>query len=132
MSADRKERAAEMMERWNRVFGSLTAEPRRQMVVALMETPPGRELSLPQAANPPYLLRDPEELYVELIHSHLPALAEHGFVEWDREPLRVRRGPAFDEVAVVFEALHAHADEIPLRLTESCQRLEERKQGCET
>ncbi|WP_436910255.1 hypothetical protein [Halosimplex marinum] len=132
MAADRNDGAAEMIERWNRVFGSLTAEPRRQMVVALMEAPPDRELSLPEAANPPYLLRDPEELYTDLVHSHLPALAEDGFVEWEREPLRVRRGPAFEEVAAVFEALHAHADEIPSQLTESCQRLEERKRGCET
>jgi len=131
VSASRNEGAAEMIERWNRVFGSLTAEPRRQMVVALMEAPADRELSLPEAANPPYLLRDPEELYVELVHSHLPVLAEHGFVEWDREPLRVRRGPAFEEVATVFEALHAHADEIPDQLSESCQRLEERKRGCQ-
>ncbi|QLH84122.1 hypothetical protein [Halosimplex pelagicum] len=132
MSADRKERAAEMIERWNRVFGSLAAEPRRQMVVALMEAPPGRELSLPEAANPPYLLRDPEKLYLDLVHSHLPALAEHGFVEWDREPLRVRRGPSFEEVATVFEALQEHADEIPPQLSESCQRLGEQRQGCES
>jgi hypothetical protein len=101
------------------------------MVVALMEAPPDRELSLPEAANPPYLLGDPEKLHVELLHSHLPALAEHGFVEWDRDPLRVRRGPAFEEVATVFEALHAHAAEIPPQLTESCQRLEEQKRECE-
>ncbi|QPV62479.1 hypothetical protein I7X12_17375 [Halosimplex litoreum] len=132
MSDDRNDGAAEMIERWNSVFRSLAAEPHRQMVVALLEAPPDRELSLPEAANPPYLPGDPEKLYVELVHSHLPALAEHGFVEWDREPLRVRRGPAFEEVAVVFEALHAHADEIPVQLTESCQRLEERREGCET
>jgi len=112
------------------VFGALTAEPRRQMVVALMEAPPDRALSLPEAANPPYNLRDPEELHLELVHTHLPALATHDFVEWEREPLRVRRGPAFEEVSTVFEALHAHADEISDQLTESCQRLEERKRGC--
>jgi len=116
-----------MIERWNRVFRALTAEPRRQMVLALMEAPPDRELSLPEAANPPYLLRDPEDLYTDLLHTHLPALAERGFVEWEREPLRVRRGPAFEEVAVVFEALQTHAAEIPPQLTEECQRLEERK-----
>jgi len=118
-----------MIDRWDSVFEALTAEPRRQIVVALMEAPPDRELSLPEAANPPYLLRDPEELYLGLVHTHLPALADEGFVEWDEDPLRVRRGPAFEEVAVVFEALHDSADEIPPQLTEECQRLEERQRG---
>lgn len=132
MTGERTGHAAEMVERWNRVFRALTAEPRRQIIVALMEAPSDRELNLPEAANPPFLRRDPEELYVDLIHSHLPALAEAEFVEWEREPLRVRRGPAFEEVAVVLEALQSHADEIPRQLTDHCHRLEEHKRGCET
>ncbi len=114
-----------MIERWNRVFHALMAEPRRQIVVALMEAPPERQLSLPEAANPPYQLRDPEKLAVDLVHTHLPVLAEPGFVEWEREPLAVKRGPAFEEVATVFEALQSYAGEIPPQLVQECQRLEE-------
>jgi len=131
MTGARNERAAAMIERWNRVFRVLTAEPRRQIVVALMEAPPGRELDLPEAANPPYLLRDPEDLYADLVHTHLPMLADGGFVEWASDPLRVWRGPAFEEVETVFAALHASADQIPPQLTQECQRLEEARQGRE-
>lgn len=117
----------EMIERWNRVFRALTAEPRRQTIVALMEAPSDRWLPLPEAANPSYDLMDPERLYVELVHQHLPLLAEHGFVRWEREPLQVKRGPSFEEVAIVFEALHRHAAEIPSQLVDGCQRLEEQR-----
>jgi len=127
MSADQDGRAEQMIEGWNEVFRALTAEPRRQIVVALMEAPPDRKLSLPEAANPPYLLRDPEQLYLDLVHTHLPVLAERGFVEWEHDPLSVERGPAFEEVEIVFEALQAIADDIPAQLTERCQRLEEQR-----
>ncbi|WP_436924071.1 DUF7344 domain-containing protein [Halosimplex amylolyticum] len=129
MPSESDQRASEMIERWNHAFRALTAEPRRQIVVALMEAPPGRQLSLPEAANPPYQLRDPEDLYVDLVHTHLPMLAERGFVEWEREPLTVERGPAFEEVQIVFEALHAHASELPPQLVQECQRLEESARG---
>ena len=116
-----------MIDDWNDVFRALTAEPRRQIVVALVEAPSGRRLSLPEAASPPYLLQDPEQLYLDLVHTHLPVLAEPGFVEWERDSLRVERGPAFEEVEVVFEALLAKADDITPQLTDQCQRLEERQ-----
>lgn len=118
-----------MISRWDAVFRAVSAEPRRQIVVNLLAAPPDRALSLPEAANPPYLLQNPERLASELVHRHLPLLADDGFVEWDREPFTVERGPVFEEVGVVFEALHAHADEIPHRLTEGCQRLEEKRES---
>lgn len=117
-----------MIERWNTIFRALTAEPRRQLVVSLMEAKPGRELSLPEAANPPYLLRDPETLYSELIHSHLPVLEDAGLIEWRREPLCAKRGPQFAEVATVIEAIHHNASALPPSLREGCQRLEEHSQ----
>ncbi|WP_135822239.1 hypothetical protein [Halostella litorea] len=128
MSVDAKQAEKRVIERWDEVFRALSAEPRRQMVVALLEAPPDRELSLPEAANPPYRLMDPEDLYVELKHSHLPLLESAGFVEYSTDPLRVARGPNFEEAAVVFEALQRNADRIPDPLVHGCQRLEERRQ----
>lgn len=118
-----------MIERWNRVFRALSAEPRRQIVAALEEAPADRALSLPEAANPPYLLRDPESLAVELVHTHLPMMAEADLVRWQRTPLSVSRGPAFREAAVVLETLQDNAEAIPAPLREGCQRLEERVGG---
>ena len=118
-----------MIERWDVVFRTLAAEPRRQIILSLMEAPPDRQLSLPEAANPPYLLREPGPLYSELIHSHLPVLADADLVEWDREPLCVERGPKFEQAAAVFDSLLSHADDLPGALTAGCQRLEEKRQG---
>jgi len=129
MSARQHSNAERVIEGWDRLFGALSAEPRRQIIVALLEAPPGRELPLPEAANPPYALRDPEGLYIELEHSHLPVLADGGYVEWERNPLSVSRGPNFEEAAIVLEALQERADEIPDRLVHGCQRLEEKRGG---
>ena len=118
-----------MIERWDTIFRALTAEPRRQLVVALMEAPAERELSLPEAANPPYLLRDPESLYSELIHSHLPCLESAGLIEWQREPLCATRGPRFEEVATVMQSLQENASTLPPSLRDGCQRLEEHARG---
>lgn len=119
--------AKRVIDGWDQLFAALSAEPRRQIIVSLLEAPPDRQLSLPEAANPPYALMDPEQLYVELVHSHLPVLADGDYVEWDSEPLRVERGPNFEEAAVVFQALHDTASDIPDRLVHGCQRLEEKR-----
>ncbi|WP_284009937.1 hypothetical protein [Haloarcula pelagica] len=123
----RDEQKQRMIDRWDTVFQTLGAEPRRQIVVSLLEAPEDRVLSLPEAANPSYLRVDPSRLATELVHSHLPELAAPGFVRWESEPFTVRRGPAFEEAAIVFRALHDWADEIPPGLAEGCQRLEEKR-----
>jgi len=114
-----------MVGRWDEVFTVLSAEPRRQIVAALVEAPPDRQLSLPEAANPSFIRTDTEELSVELLHTHLPMLEECGTVEWERTPFSVSRGPRFREAAAVIESLQEHADAIPDDLTTGCQRLEE-------
>lgn len=114
-----------LMETWNRTFRALSAEPRRQIVISLAESPTERALGLPEAANPPFKLQDPENLRVELVHEHLPLLAEGGYVEWSMEPFEVQRGESFEDVAVVLESLLAEVDELPEHMVEGCQRLEE-------
>lgn len=128
MTTDNTASKRRAIERRNTVFRVLSAEPRRQLVLSLMDAPPHRELSLPEAANPPALLREPEALYSELLHSHLPVLEDAGLVEWDRDPLCAKRGPNFDEAAGVMAALRASADDLPQTLIEGCHRLEEHRQ----
>ena len=50
---------------------------------------------------------------IAMRHTHLPKLAEHGLVEWDRETHEVRRGPDFVEIRPLLELLDDHADELP-------------------
>jgi|AntRauTorcE11898_2_1112593.scaffolds.fasta_scaffold31980_2 hypothetical protein len=127
MTTKEHDGAERVIDGWDQLFAALAAEPRRQIIVSLLEAPPDRCLSLPEAANPPYALRDPEELSVELFHSHLPVLAAGDYVEWSEDPLCVGRGPNFEEAAVVFRSLFDHVSDIPHRLVHGCQRLEEKR-----
>ena len=116
-------------ENWNDIFRSLSAEPRRQLIVSLMNAPPDQSVPLPESAMMSNVPQDPEVLRTELYHNHLPMLADMGFVTWEKEPLVASRGFRFDEVAVVFAALHSAAVNLPDSLVFGCQRLEQERQN---
>ena len=123
----RFENGKQAIERWNQVFDAISAESRRQLVVSLLDHPPEASVPLPESAINPNFLPDPEKFRRELLHHHLPKLADMEFVEWDTDPFVASRGPRFDEVAVVFGALHSFATDIPDPLVVGCQRLEEER-----
>lgn len=127
MSANRVngERAS---QRWNAVFRAVSAEPRRQLIVSLLDAGANDAVPLPESAVMPNVPPDPTAFRLELHHRHLPMLEEMGFVTWETEPLLAYRGPRFEEVAVVFESLHAEAATIPEQLVTGCRRLEEERE----
>ncbi|MDZ5811393.1 hypothetical protein U4E84_08545 [Halorubrum sp. AD140] len=129
MTLKNYESGEEVSENWDTVFKSLSAEPRRQLIVSLLDAGADQSVPLPESAAMPNLPLDPEELRVELYHIHLPMLAENDFITWETDPLVASRGPRFDELAVVFEALHSDAANIPDSLVIGCQRLEQERQG---
>lgn len=124
MSVKRFRDGERVIERWDRAFEALTAEPRRQLIVTLLDGPATGPVSLPEAAMSPAVPPDHEEVQLALRHRHLPLLADAGFVQWERDPFRAWRGPNFEEAAVVLRALHQHADELPDQLVTGCRRLE--------
>ena len=117
-----------VIENWDRVFRALSEEPRRQLIVSLLDAPPDEPAPLPESAINPNVPVDLEVLEMKLRHNHLPMLANMGFVEWDTDPFVAFRGPKFDEVAVVFDALHTSAKDMPDQLVVGCQRLEQEQQ----
>jgi hypothetical protein len=123
------ENAEQVSENWDTVFRSISAEPRRQLLVSLLDAPPDQSVPLPESAAMPNCPSDPDVRRVELYHAHLPMLAEMDFITWETDPLVASRGPRFDEVAVVFDALHSTADSIPDSLVVGCQRLERERQS---
>lgn len=118
-----------VIDRWDRVFSALAAEPRRQLIVALNDIPPENNVLLPEAAMSPTVPPQRDQITLELKHHHLPMLAEHGYVEWTETPFRASRGPNFDDVGIVFDALHDRAQLMPDRLVTGCKRLEEERRS---
>lgn len=129
MSVAHYENGERVSKNWDTVFKSLSAEPRRQLIVSLLDAPPDQSVPLPESAAMPNLPLNPESLRVELYHVHLPMLEENGFITWETDPLVASRGPQFDEVAVVFDALHSKSADIPDQLVIGCQRLEQEQQA---
>ncbi len=54
-----------------------------------------------------------EQMKTELFHSHLPKLADAGYIAWDPDTETIRRGPNFEEIAPLLELMDEHEDELP-------------------
>lgn len=117
-------------ERWNEIYRVLAHENRRMVVVSLLETPEGREVPLPRAAQKPDPEKDPQTLELELRHQHLPMMAASDFVEWEEDPFFVRRGPHFDEIGAVFDTQIDNLDGYPKELICGCELFEEMHEIC--
>lgn len=128
MTTVRFENGTDTMRNWDNVFEALSAEPRRQLIISLMDAPRDEAIPLLERAINPDAPADPDVLRTELFHRHLPLLDDLGFVEWESDPFVASRGPRFEEVAAVFEALHSHAAELPESLVLGCRRLERERE----
>ncbi|NGM67698.1 hypothetical protein G6M89_01515 [Natronolimnobius sp. AArcel1] len=124
MSVPRFENGRRVIQNWDRVFEAARAEPRRQLIFSLLDAPPEASVPLPESAINPTVPADPTALRQELIHCHLPQLADRGFIEWERDPLIAMRGPRFTEIGAVLAALESAAPDLPNSLVDGCQRLE--------
>lgn len=126
MGGTRYQNGRKVIERWDDVFRAVSAEPRRHLIITLLDR--DEVVPLPESAVNPNVPVDPDTLRRELYHQHLPMLEDLGFVEWDTDPLVAYPGPDFEQVAVVFDSLQENASEIPDSLVIGCQRLEEERE----
>lgn len=128
MTTTRFKNGKRVIRKWDTTFKVLAAEPRRQLIVTLLDASPDESVPLPESAINPNVPEDPDRLRQELHHQHLPMLADYGFIEWGTDPLHASRGPRFNEAAVIFEALHSTSQCLPDSLVIGCQRLETEQQ----
>lgn len=84
---------------------------RRELLFALLER--DRRDGLPVVpATSTDGVETPERL-VAVDHVHLPKLADHGFVDWNRDTDELTKGPEFDGIVPLLRLLSDHEDELP-------------------
>lgn len=99
----------------SRAFEALANSYRRQLLLALFDANPQDD----DAFDPLNFLAEEETTddlaitRLELTHSHLPKLAEMGFIEWDRDLGELSKGPEWKEIAPLLRLIHEHRDELP-------------------
>ncbi|WP_438267082.1 DUF7344 domain-containing protein [Haladaptatus salinisoli] len=54
-----------------------------------------------------------EDQAIAMQHVHLPTLADHGFIDWDRETHRVTKGTRFNEIEPLLTVLSENHDVLP-------------------
>ena len=107
-------------ERWDQLYAALSAQPRRMVIFSLLDEPEDRWLSLPEAAYSSTQSVRSRRARIRLRHHHLPALADPGYVRWESEPFRVRRGSRFEEPAFVVRKMIESSHAYPERLRDEC------------
>jgi hypothetical protein len=94
------------------MFDVLRNSYRRRILLAVSDYSPSDEgeFTLPEFATDE---QDLTELRPVLYHTHLPKLAEYGYIEWDPDTETIRQGPHFGEIAPLLAVLVDHRDELP-------------------
>ena len=88
------------MQTTDELFDALANEQRRRILFSLRDGPPPISLD-----SPPDEIDDPQDVIVEQRHTHLPKLADYGFVRWEPGTNTVERGSQFEEIKPVLELL---------------------------
>ena len=99
----------------DRMFDALRNPARRRIILAISENNPRDITEFTQNKFAPINgdEADPEQLERRLHHSHLPNLAEKGYIDWNPEAQTIRRGSNFDDIAPLLKLMDDHADELP-------------------
>ena len=84
---------------------------RRRVLLAFVDTTPQNTPTVPTAAVETDGGDQPQTIAMQ--HIHLPKLADHGFIDWDRETQRVTKGPQFDEIEPLLTVLSENQDVLP-------------------
>jgi hypothetical protein len=87
---------------------------RRRIMIAVSDHNPRDEDEFtPDAVAAEDLDDELRTVKTQLQHTHLPKLADKGYIEWNLDTETIRRGPNFDEIAPLLTLMVNHADELP-------------------
>ena len=100
----------------NELFEMLSHGVRRRILITVGRENPQDEddVTSKSAANDHEEDDDALELLAtQIYHTHLPKLADSGFIDWDRDEGQITRGPRFDEIEPLLRLMDNHQDELP-------------------
>lgn len=92
------------------LFAALADKHRREILLELLDRGASEKISAAEKLRGP----EPEfeNLQTELHHNHLPRLEEVGLIRWDTASTEISRGPRYDEIEPILQALKEHGDRL--------------------
>jgi hypothetical protein len=90
------------------IFECLRHPACRRVLRALPSHSPRGEAEVPRSEAD---TTEADDVAIELHHVHLPKLAEAGYIEWDPATATIRRGPNFDEIAPLLDAVGDYTED---------------------
>ena len=107
----------ERLDQFDGAVEALGHRYRRRLLIALLEHNPQDDEDAQDAERALGTVSgadaDEKLIETELVHTHLPKLAELGYIRWDRAEGTISKGPEWDEIKPLIELLNDHADELP-------------------
>ncbi|WP_436347420.1 hypothetical protein [Natronorubrum sp. FCH18a] len=97
---------------YDNLFNALANPERRRILFDLAKQPESVNID-----SPPDALADGGDAAIERHHVHLPALAEHGFIDWYPSANAIEAGPRFDEIRPILTVLADHRESFSVPLS---------------
>lgn len=97
----------------NTIFNVLRHGTRRQILMELADHTPRREAEF-EAEEFTADRGTPDSIETGLYHTHLPKLADAGFIDWDPQTETITRGPRFSEITPLLVLIDDHQDAVPV------------------
>lgn len=97
------------------MFDMLANAYRRHILLAVAGHNPQTETEFPPEPFSPDNTDETEgdQVKIEGVHTHLPKLADAGYIDWNPTTETIRRGPNFEAVAPLLELIVKHEEELP-------------------
>lgn len=90
-------------------FDALANEHRRTLLVDLLEDNPQDATAYIPVDGDPGGLKTEQRSQSAMYHTHQPKLDEYGYIHWNRDTNEIVKGPRFEELQPLLEAVAPHA-----------------------
>jgi hypothetical protein len=108
---------ARTTESFDRSVEALGHRYRRRLLIALLDHNPQDDEDAQDSEEALGSVVDGEVdqqlVQSELVHNHLPKLDELGYITWNPETGKIKKGPQWEEIAPLLALLKDHDDELP-------------------